>query len=168
MATKIQADCVESHFPYCRAEVDFSRFFLIRGATGLAIYGTNATTSNFRIVGKNIAGKNNETGKKAGSGARRRVRRRLRSGRVHSHSLDGRPHRLPMKRRYGAAESNQSGGKNVRRSHQGAKRRRPGAGLHAGRRASANRVPGRSTADDPLDPPSSRRLADRAAERSGR
>jgi hypothetical protein len=74
MATKIQADCVESHFPYCRAEVDFSRFFLIRG--GLAIYGTNDTTSNFRIVGKNIAGKNNETGKKAGSGARRRVRRR--------------------------------------------------------------------------------------------
>jgi hypothetical protein len=52
-ATKIQADCVESHFPYCRAEVDFSRFFLIRGATGLAIYGTNATTRNFYTAGKN-------------------------------------------------------------------------------------------------------------------
>jgi hypothetical protein len=49
---KIQADCVESHFPYCRAEVDFSGFFLIRGATGLAIYSSNATTSNFHTVGE--------------------------------------------------------------------------------------------------------------------
>ena len=52
---KIQADCVESHFPYCRAEVDFSGFFFIRGATGLAIYSSNATTSNFHTVGKNIS-----------------------------------------------------------------------------------------------------------------
>jgi hypothetical protein len=32
----------------------FSGFFFIRGATGLAIYGLNAATSNFHIVGKNI------------------------------------------------------------------------------------------------------------------
>ena len=57
--------------------------------------------------------------------------------------------------------------KNVRcQSRQSGSRRKPDAGLHAGRRASANRVPGRPAADDPLDPPSSRRLADRAAERS--
>jgi hypothetical protein len=52
---KTPADCGESHFPYCRAEVDFSGFFLIRGAVGPAIYGTNATTSIFHIVGENIS-----------------------------------------------------------------------------------------------------------------